>query len=45
MDELKDIERKLSDEMDKAGDNLLLNLLTNTTSEVYTPDPSDEKID
>ena len=40
---MKDIERKLSDEVDKAVDNLLLNLLTNTTSEVHTPDPTNEK--
>ena len=43
MDELKDIERKLSDEVDKAVDNLLFNLLTNTTREVYTPDPTNQK--
>lgn len=34
MDKLKDIERKLSDELDKAADNLLLNILINTTHEV-----------
>lgn len=39
MEELKDIERKLSDELDKAADRLLFNILTNTTSEVAPTEP------